>query len=50
MSETTPFHEGELRAQKLAGETAEGESNGAMIGDQLMPGALNFIRAQQWRF
>ena len=47
MSETTPFHEGELRAQKLAGETAEGESNGAMIGDQLMPGALNFIRAQK---
>lgn len=47
MSDTTPFHEGELRAQKLAGETAEGESNGAMIGDQLMPGALNFIRAQK---
>jgi hypothetical protein len=47
MSETTPFHEGELQAQKLAGELAEGESNGAMIGDKLMLGALNFIRAQR---
>jgi uncharacterized protein len=47
MSETTPFHEGELWAQKLAGETAEGESNGAMIGDKLMVGALNFIRTQK---
>src|SRR5271154_3539933 len=47
MSELTPFHEGELQAQKLAGESAEGESNGAMIGDKLMIGALNFIRAQK---
>src|SRR5271154_4525152 len=47
MNEKTPFHEGELQAQKLAGETAEGESNGAMIDDKLMIGALNFIRAQK---
>ncbi len=47
MNEKTPFHEGELQAQKLAGETAEGESNGAMIDDKLMLGALNFIRAQK---
>src|SRR5271168_4718673 len=47
MSETTPFHEGELQAQKLAGEASEGESNGAMIADKLMLGALNFIRAQK---
>lgn len=47
MREITPFHEGELQAQKLAGEIAEGESNGAMIGDKLMIGALTFIRAQK---
>jgi predicted pyridoxine 5'-phosphate oxidase superfamily flavin-nucleotide-binding protein len=47
MNETNPFHEGELRAQKLAGETAEGASNGAMIGDKLMIGALRFMRAQK---
>jgi len=47
MSEKTPFHEGELQAQKLAGETVEGESNGAMIDDKLMLGVLNFIRAQK---
>jgi uncharacterized protein len=47
MNEKTPFHEGELQAQKLAGETVEGESNGAMIDDKLMIGALNFIRAQK---
>ena len=47
MNEKTPFHEGELQAQQLAGETAEGESNGAMIDDKLMLGALNFIRAQK---
>ena len=45
-----PFHEGELRAQRLAGETAEGESNGAMIGDKLMISALRFIRVQKMAF
>jgi uncharacterized protein len=42
-----PFHEGELCAQRLAGEAAEGEANGAMIDDKLMAGALRFIRAQK---
>ena len=47
MSIQKPFHEGELKAQKLAGEVLEGESNGAMIDDKIMSGALNFIRAQK---
>jgi uncharacterized protein len=47
MGSWNPFHEGELRAQRCAGEVAEGESNGAMIGDKMMAGALNFIRAQK---
>lgn len=47
MSLNSPFHEGELEAQRLTGETAQGESNGAMIGDKIMAGALNFIRAQR---
>ena len=44
-----PFHEGELKAQQMAGEVREGESNGDMIGNKIMSGALNFIRAQKWR-
>jgi predicted pyridoxine 5'-phosphate oxidase superfamily flavin-nucleotide-binding protein len=47
MSWEKPFHEGELKAQKLAGETAEAESNSAMISDSIMTGALTFVRAQQ---
>ncbi len=47
MSFNNPFHEGERKAQKLAGEAREGESNGAMIGNKIMSGAVNFIRAQQ---
>src|SRR5260370_39065570 len=42
-----PFHEGELKAQKLAAEQEEGESKGAMIGNKIMSGAVNFIRAQK---
>src|SRR5260221_13608207 len=42
-----PFHEGELKAQELAGEREQGESNGAMIGNKIMSGAVNFIRAQK---
>jgi uncharacterized protein len=42
-----PFHEGEVRAQELAGEQKQGESNGAMIGNRIMSGAVNFIRAQK---
>ena len=47
MSWENPFHEGELKAQKLAGEGEEGASNGAMIGNKIMSGALSFIRAQK---
>jgi len=47
MAWENPFHEGELKAQKLAGETAEAESNSAMIDGEIMAGALNFIRAQE---
>src|SRR5258708_36107749 len=47
MSWESPFHEGELRAQELAGEREQGESNGAMIGKKIMSGAVNFIRAQK---
>ena len=46
MGGANPFHEGELKAQRCAGELEEGESNGAMISDKMMAGALNFIRAQ----
>jgi uncharacterized protein len=47
MSAENPFHEGELKAQRLAGETAEAESNSAMISGTIMAGAINFIRAQE---
>jgi predicted pyridoxine 5'-phosphate oxidase superfamily flavin-nucleotide-binding protein len=47
MSWDNPFHEGELRAQELAGEQKLGESNGAMIGNKIMSGAMNFIRTQK---
>jgi predicted pyridoxine 5'-phosphate oxidase superfamily flavin-nucleotide-binding protein len=47
MSGDNPFHEGELKAQELAGESREGESNGAMISNKIMGGALDFIRAQR---
>src|SRR5260370_7908049 len=47
MSWENPFHEGELKAQKLAAEQEQGESKGAMIGNKIMSGAVNFIRAQK---
>jgi len=46
MKWTSPFHEGELKAQRLARETASAESNSAMIGDKILSGALNFLRQQ----
>jgi uncharacterized protein len=42
-----PFHEGELEAQKRAGEEAAAEANSPMLADKLYPGALTFIRHQQ---
>lgn len=47
MGRTSAFHEGELKAQRLAGEEEQGESNGAMISNKIMSGALNFIRTQK---
>ena len=42
----TPFHEGELKVQKLAGEAAMAERNGAMIAGRIMGGALPFLAQQ----
>jgi predicted pyridoxine 5'-phosphate oxidase superfamily flavin-nucleotide-binding protein len=42
-----PFHEGELEAQRRAGETAAAARNGKAIGDEIMPGALKFIAQQR---
>ena len=36
-----PFHEGELKANKWRAKRARGESNGAMIDNKIMSGALN---------
>lgn len=47
MSRDNPFHEGERRAQELAGEQKQGESNGAMIGNRILSAAVNFIRTQK---
>ncbi len=41
-----PFHEGELEAQRLAGESAAAARNAPMIGDRIMSGALGFLRNQ----
>jgi predicted pyridoxine 5'-phosphate oxidase superfamily flavin-nucleotide-binding protein len=40
------FHEGELAAQKLAGERTTAERNSPMIANRIMPGALEFLRQQ----
>ena len=42
-----PFHEGELEAQRRAGETAAAARNGRAIGDEIMPGALKFVAEQR---
>jgi hypothetical protein len=42
-----PFHPGERQVQNLAGEVAQADRNGAMIGDTIMAGALPFLRQQQ---
>ena len=41
-----PFHEGELRVQKLAGELEEGVRNGRVLADSIMKGALKFVAQQ----
>lgn len=44
------YHEGEIRAQELAGERQTGESNGAAIGERVMAGAQAFVKAQRMVF
>ena len=39
----SPFHEGELKIQKLAGEESIAERNGNMIAERVMKGALPFL-------
>jgi predicted pyridoxine 5'-phosphate oxidase superfamily flavin-nucleotide-binding protein len=41
-----PFHEGEVEAQRRAGESAQAERNSPMIGTRIMAGALDFVRQQ----
>jgi predicted pyridoxine 5'-phosphate oxidase superfamily flavin-nucleotide-binding protein len=41
-----PYHEGELLAQKRAGELEEGRRNSQMISDSIIQGALKFISQQ----
>jgi predicted pyridoxine 5'-phosphate oxidase superfamily flavin-nucleotide-binding protein len=43
-----PFHEGELEAQRRAGASAAAAArNGKAIGDEIMPGALQFLEQQR---
>jgi predicted pyridoxine 5'-phosphate oxidase superfamily flavin-nucleotide-binding protein len=44
--DANPFHEGELEAQRLAGESERGRSNGRVIADEIPRGALAFIAQQ----
>ncbi len=46
MIDQGPFHEGELEAQKRAGESLTAASNSPMIGNRIMSGAVQFIREQ----
>jgi len=41
-----PFHDGELEAQRLAGESERALSNGRAIADEIVRGALPFIAQQ----
>jgi predicted pyridoxine 5'-phosphate oxidase superfamily flavin-nucleotide-binding protein len=42
----SPYHEGEVAVQELAGEQLGAERNGRAIGDSIMCGALKFIASQ----
>jgi uncharacterized protein len=46
MSDHGPFHEGELEAQRRAGESLTAAANSPMIGNRIMSGAVQFIREQ----
>ncbi len=41
-----PFHEGELKVQRLVREESMAERNGSIIGDRIMGGALPFLAQQ----
>ena len=43
---TQPFHDGELEAQRRAGESERARSNGRAIADGIVPGALSFVGRQ----
>lgn len=43
-----PFHEGERKAQELAGETWTADQNGQVIADEIPGGALKFIEQQSF--
>lgn len=43
-----PFHEGERKAQELAGETWTADQNGQIIADEIPGGALKFIEQQSF--
>ncbi len=45
MPSTSPFHEGELQVQRLAGEAEIARRNGSLIADAIIPGARPFIAA-----
>jgi uncharacterized protein len=44
----SPFHEGELKVQRITGESHVAASNGAMIADKLMRGAWPFLAQQSF--
>jgi predicted pyridoxine 5'-phosphate oxidase superfamily flavin-nucleotide-binding protein len=46
MNNDGPFHEGELEAQRRAGESEAAAANSPMIGSRIMSGAVQFIREQ----
>ncbi len=46
MNNHTPFHKGELKVQRLAGEAAIGQRNGSVIRNLIIPGAIPFIAQQ----
>jgi uncharacterized protein len=42
----SPFHEGELKVQSLAGESQVAERNGILIADRIIGGARPFLHQQ----
>jgi hypothetical protein len=42
----SPFHEGELEVQSLAGESQMAERNGVLIADRIIGGARPFLHQQ----